>query len=389
MRSRAFALLAVAALALAVAAYRLNHDRALWNPDGAVYLRMALADRGVPPDRALRITNGYMLGATSEANEPQSRGFYGDAPPQYYRAQMPLFSTRPLYPALASLLLPRYGPFALKIVSALAYVAAVVLMYVLLLAFAPPWIAAAGAAALALTPSVLNHAVYPLTEMLALCFWIATLLALFAYLRAPSAPRLALLVVATALLSFTRPAVFLPFGAALAVLIAAPRGTALRAAAARATLAVAAVGVAFGIYTALAHGPWILTQLQWEYDWQHSVHGRFASGGLGSWWARSVAAALGTEVLLDAYKNNSLLVFVLAAFGALLAPRSPAVPVAAGTAAAALLIAIPVNPLEVVRTVAIPLAPVLLVLVTIALTALASSIAALKPLDKNGRSNAR
>ncbi|HZW54179.1 MAG TPA: hypothetical protein VFF00_09090, partial [Candidatus Elarobacter sp.] len=175
MPSRAFALLAVVALALAVGAYRFHHDRALWSSDGAIYLRMALADRGVPPAQALRITNGYMLSATSEANDPETRGFYGDAPPAHYRDQAALFVTRPLYPALSSLLLPRYGPLALKIVSALAYVAAVVLMYVLLLAFAPPWIAAAGAAALALTPNVQNHAVYPLTEMLALCCWVAAL----------------------------------------------------------------------------------------------------------------------------------------------------------------------------------------------------------------------
>jgi hypothetical protein len=374
VRSRVIALLVVAAVALAVGAYRLRHDRALWSADGFIYLRMSLQDRGAPADEALRIANRYALTATSAASDPESAGFYGPSPPAYYRDQAALFVTRPLFPALGALLLPRLGPPALKVVSVAGYVLAAVLMYLLLLAFAPAWLAALGALALALTPSVQNLAALPLTDALGLCWWIAALAALFAYVRAPSPGRLALLVAATALLTFTRPAVYLPFGAALAVLLTAARGSSERAAAGRAVLAIAAVGVGFGIYTALVHGPGLGEQLRWQYEWQVATHGRFANRGFAAWWVLSVTAAFAQELVVDVYKNNTLLTAVLAFFGVLAAPRSLAVRVAAGAALASL-VAILANPLEVSRTVTVPLTPLLILLATIALAALARRVA--------------
>ena len=373
MRSRVIALLAVAAVALTVASYRLHHDSALWDPDGFIYLRMSLQDRGATREEALRIANGYAL-TTNQVSDPESRGFYGESPPAYYRDQAALFVTRPLFPALGALLLPRLGPPALKVVSAAGYAGAAVLMYLLLLAFAPAWIAAIGAIALALTPNVQNLAALPLTDTLGLCFWIASLSALFWYLRAPSTAVLAVLVAATALLTFTRPAVYLPFGAALAVFLTAQRGSGLRAAAGRAVLAIAAVGVVFAIYTALVHGPGLTTQLRWQYEWQVATHGRFANHGVAAWWALSVPAAFAQALVVDVYKNNALFAVALAFFGVFLAPRSLAVRVAAGAAAASL-VAIVVNPLEVSRTVTVPLTPVLIVLATIALAALAQRAA--------------
>jgi 4-amino-4-deoxy-L-arabinose transferase-like glycosyltransferase len=370
MPSRVFALLAVAAIALAVSAYRLNHDRTAWSADGPIYLRMALQDRGLSAEDARRAANRFALTETTLATDPESAGFFSDSPPAFYRDQAALFVTRPLYPALGALLLPRFGPFGLKIVSAAAFVAAIVLMYALLLTFAPPWIAALGAVALALTPNVQGLAGLALTDALGLCFWIASLAALSAYLRAPEPRRLALLIVAVALLTFTRPAIYLPFGAALAVFLTAPRATVLRAAAGRATLAIAAVGVIFGAYTLLAHGPGIASQLHWQYDWQRAVHGRFANRGFGAWWLLSVATAFVQELVVDIYKNNMLLTVALAAFGVVLARRSTAVALAAGAGTFALF-AILVNPLELSRTVTVPLMPVLIVLATIALAALA------------------
>ena len=373
MRSRVIALLAVVAVALTVGAYRLQHDRALWEPDGFIYLRMSLQDRGAPRDEALRIANGYALTATSAASDPESRGFYSDSPPAYYRDQAALFVTRPLYPALGAVLLPRLGPPALKVVSVAAYVGAAVVMYVLLLGFAPAWLAALGAIALALTPNVQNLAALPLTDELGLCFWIASLCTLLWYVREPSARHLALLVAATALLTFTRPAVYLPFGAALAVFLTAGRGSALRTGAGRAVLAIGALGVIFAVYTVAVHGPGLATQLRWQYDWQVATHGRFANHGFAVWWALSVLAAAAQALVVDAYKNNALFTVVLALFGVLVAPRSLAVRAAAGAAAASL-VAILVNPLEVSRTVTVPLTPVLIVLATIALAALVQRV---------------
>lgn len=370
VRSRVVALLAVLAIALAVGGYRLRHDRAMWSPDGPIYLRMALQDRGVAPDRALIDANRYALEDTTLGKDPQTRAFYGDDPPRFYRTQAGLFVSRPLYPALGALLLPRFGPFGLKIVSAVAYVAAAALMYALLLAFAPPWIAALGAAALALTPQVQDLAAAPLTDPLALAFWVAALLALFAYLRAPAPARLALLVVATALLAFTRPAILLPFGAALAAFVAAPRGSPARTAAGRAALGVIAVGVVYGGYTVLVHGPGAVTQVRWLYEWQRGLGEGFSSHGFAGWWALSVAAAFAEELVVGIYKYNLLLTIALAAFGLLIVRRTTTAAVLIGAVAAAL-IGIVVSPLDVGRAVSVPLMPPLLVLAAIALAALA------------------
>jgi hypothetical protein len=372
--SRVVALLAVLAIALAVGAYRLRHDKAVWSPDGAIYLRMSLQDRGVPAGEALRQSNRFALDETSLGRDPKTRAFYGDDPPEYYRTQAGLFVTRPLYPALGALLLPRFGPFGLKVISAVAFVAAAALMYLLLLEFAAPWLAALGALALALTPNVQDLAAAPLTDMTALAFWIGALGALFAFLRAPSPARLGLLIAATALLAVTRPAIFLPFGAALGAFAVAPRGSAARAAAGRAALAVFGVGAVYGAYTVVAHGPGIGTQLHWLYEWQRGLGEGFAARGFAGWWVLSVGAALAEELTVGIYKHNLLLTVLLAAFGLMLAWRTTTAGVVIGALIAGLATLL-VTPLDVDRAVSVPLTPPLLVLATVALAALAGRAA--------------
>lgn len=129
---------------VALAGYRLQHDRSLWDADGAIYLRMTLEDAGIKPLDAEKTVDAFML-TTSEAQNAQSRSFYGSYPPAYYRDQFSLFRTRPLYPALAGALRPQFGFQSLKIVSACSYVAAIMLMFAILTTIASPWIAAIGA----------------------------------------------------------------------------------------------------------------------------------------------------------------------------------------------------------------------------------------------------
>lgn len=371
MPSRLPALLAVLVVVVAVviAAYHLRHDRAQWSPDAAIYLRMALQDRGVPPAEALRETDRFALEQTTLGADPLTRTFYGAAPPVYYRDQFGLFVSRPLYPAVASLLLPRFGPFGLKVVSAVAFVAAALLMYGLLLAFVPAWAAAVGALALALTPDVQGLSAAPLTDALALCFWIAVMAALFRYLRSPSALHLTALVAATALLAFTRPAIHLPLGAALAVALVAPRGSVLRGSALRAATGVVAVGIAFAVFSALVHGPGVSTQLRWLYDWQVATHESAASHGFAAWWVRSAGGSLAEELLVGIYKANMLLTVVLAVLGLLLRRRDVVAPVVIGAVVAALA-GIAVTPLDVARTVGVPIAAALIVPAAIAIARL-------------------
>jgi hypothetical protein len=376
--SRVLALLAVVAIAFAVGAYRLRHDKALWSPDGALYLRMSIEDRGIAPDRALRETNRYVLDHTTLGQDPRTRPFFGEHPPEFYRRQAGLFVTRPIYPALGALLLPRFGPYGLKIVSAGAFVVAAALMYLLLLQFAAPWLAALGAVALALTPDVQDLAAAALTDMLALAFWVGALGALFFYLRAPSAGRLVLLIAAAALLAFTRPAIFLPFGAALGAFAAAPRGSAPRVAAGRATLAVGAIGLVFGAFTLLMHGPGIGTQLGWLYEWQRGLGEGFSAHGFAGWWVLSTAAAFAEELTVGIYKHNLLVTIALAGFGLLLARRTTTAGAVAGALIAGLG-AVTITPLDVDRAVSVPLTPPLLVLATIALAALARRVVEPRP----------
>jgi hypothetical protein len=70
-------------------------------------------------------------------------------------------------------------------------------MYLLLLQFVAPWLAAIGSLALATSPWVLNLAAMPLTDDVALALWIAALGALFAYLRAGRTQWLVVLVAVT------------------------------------------------------------------------------------------------------------------------------------------------------------------------------------------------
>ncbi len=360
----------VAVIAALVAAYRLHHDRALWSADGPIYLRMALEDRGLNPAAALAVTDRYVLAGTSEAKNPDSQGFYGPTPPEHYRTQAALFVTRPLYPAVAALLLPRFGPFALKIVSAVAYALVTLVFFVLLLRFVTPPIAAIGGLALLFSPEIESIAALPLTDMLALLFWIVALLALIAYVDRPAIATLAAFAVATALLAITRPAVYLPFFAAVGAFAALPRASAARGAALKAVAAAFVVALAFGAYTLLGHGPGLIEQLRWEYAWQQTLHERFASHGLAVWWLLSVLVASVQDVAIGIYKDNLLLLLALAVLGAMRARRSPFFGIALGCVAGAL-VAVLVHPLDTIRTVTIPLTPIAIVFAAIALQELA------------------
>src|ERR1700735_645540 len=98
------------ALTGATAAYRIHHDAAQWPPDAAIYLRMTLEDRGLSPGQARERADAFLRVA---ASDPDSRALYVADPPAYYVRQFDLFRTRPLFPALASVLYSSFGPRAL------------------------------------------------------------------------------------------------------------------------------------------------------------------------------------------------------------------------------------------------------------------------------------
>lgn len=368
MRPALLALAAVLLCAALAGVNRYHHDLQRWEPDAAIYLRMALEDRGLSRDAA-RAEADRFIATTSEGRNPASRGFYGPNPPDYYAQQFALFTTRPLYPYLGALLYPRFGPHGLQLISAVAYVLATGLLFVVLLAVAPPWIAALGSVAFAVNPAVLDLASYGLTDELALLFWIAALGALLAYVRAPSAALLAAVAAASLALAFTRPAVYLPLGAALGALAAVRQGTVSRRAALALVAVTAGVAAIFFAYTAAVHGTGLREQLAWQYDFSRATGRAPQSQAFAAWYVRAEVAAFAKGAVHLIFVNAGPLTIALAAIGLVLRRRTSLAPVLLGAvcATAAALVA---NPLEFVRTAELPLAPVLTIAATAALAEL-------------------
>ena len=339
---------AVLALGAVTAAYRYHHDAARWEPDAAIYLRMALEDRGETPAQAKAEGDRFML-TTSEATNPDTRGFYGPATPAYYTSQFALFRTRPLFPQLGALLYPRFGPRGLQLISAAAYALVAPLMFLVLLRVAPPWLAALGALACATAPNVLDMSDYAMTDELALLLWIAALGAILEYQRRPGAGWYAAALAAALLLTFTRPAAYLPAGAALGVYLAA-REPRARTAAIRLLAGTLAVAAVFVLYTIAVHGPGISEQLLWQYHWQQTTGAIPASRPFALWFAESVLRASALAVTEGVYKNGALFTLVLAAFGVAVARPRAIVPVLL-CAIGALVFAIAGGPLDIARTV--------------------------------------
>lgn len=176
-----------------------------WAFDGYTYAIMAQVDSGVPYARAReeaqRIVRSYAYENT-EARQTKMARWY----PPYWR----LFSVRPLYPEIAGLLWPRFGVAAMFAVSAAAYVAVVLLTYLLALRYADAPVAALAALAVAASSIVLILAARPLTDELALAFWTAFVLAALRYTDRPSAWRLLGVCALALALNLTRPLVYAP-----------------------------------------------------------------------------------------------------------------------------------------------------------------------------------
>ena len=368
VRTRCVFALVLIATAI-IAAYRLNHDAQIWTSDSAIYLRMALEDRGASRADAKRAADAFMS-ATPEAKVPESKDFYGPHTPPFYAAQYELFRTRPLYPRLAALLYGRFGPHGMQLISAAAYVAASLVMLWLLTLLVPEWTAALGALAFATAPQVLSLAALPLTDELALLFWTAALGAMLLYLRAPRPGVLVAVLVAALLLTFTRPAAYLPFGAACGVLVGAWRadGPLSRRAALALLAATIGAGLAFAVYSVAVHGPGVIAQLRWQYDWQHTVHGFGAGGSFVRWYAAALAAAAGLLLTVAVYRYAALLPLVLAGVGLRVARRAGAARRGGGAVGARAAMA--VKPRELNRTVLLPLTPVVVIFAALGLDVL-------------------
>ena len=362
------AVVVVTLLTVVIAAYRLHHDANMWDPDAAIYLRMTLQHRGMSESAAKKAAV-QLIQRSPVKQDPRLKNLIGPHPPQFYVDQFALFRGRQLYPTLGAVIYPRFGSFGLRLISALAYVGVVLIMYALLRRFVSIPIAAVGALGFGTAPAVLSGIGLVTTDELGLLFWVASLGALFAYLRKPHLAWLIVLAVTAFALSLTRPAIYLPLGAAIAAFMTTRR-SAERRAATTALLIMLAVTLAYFSYGYLVHAVGPVAQLRWEYAWYQTMRAPFTTHGFLAWWVPSVAVAAVLETILDVYKNGALLIIVLAFFGAAAAWRSLEMSVMLGGAIAAFA-AILVNPTDVERTITLPITPVAVILATIALQRLA------------------
>jgi O-antigen/teichoic acid export membrane protein len=365
---RYVALFFVCFVSFSASAYRMHQALHDWTNDGSIYLEMVLRDRGVSESAAIENANRFMLTTTQGRAHPN---LYSAHPPAFMPRQRALFRNRPLYPRLASIL-PLSAPTALKFVSAVAYALIPPLLFLMILTFAPPWIAAVVALGIIATPAVYEHAGLALTDELALLFWIACVGAILAYLRAPSIRLFLALAITLAALVFTRPALALPLGISIAILLSRVRVVGRRAAWVVFSTSLV-IALIFFAYTKAVHGGDLGSELQSNYQWQRSIYGSFTSHGFLAW--RAMTAAHGFAVFpKTVLKNLGVFTIVLSGIGFVLYRRSLLAPVSVGALCATLFLVAATSPLDIERTVTLPMLPIFLMLAGGALGAFVSKV---------------
>ena len=344
MRSAAAALAVVVLFALgALFASVLRHPQ--YTPDGIVYARFAARDAGAGErDATLQARAFYQT--TPMMSVPRYRSLI-DLDPSVSFSRSHIFENRVLYPALVAVLLPVSGFKALFVVSEVSYVLFGAALFWLLLAFGRPWLAALIAIIVLALPLTRTLAASDLTDMLSVVWWTLALAALLRLMRGQNAAMLAMLAVASALLTLTRPTPYLIFVPALA-------GALLRRM--WAAFAAACAGVlAFAVVAVATHAYGAGEQLRWVYSHEpQTVGSSFAA------WYRSSLLSTIRYTIVQAVRTVMPVVLVIAAIYAIVRMRVRDEMLVLLAAALACLIAIPFNPVPsaIGRVVVFPLLPV-------------------------------
>ena len=326
-----------------------------------------MKDRNIPSDVALISARHFMMGEQEHNRSANSHlELYGDHPPRYWSDQFPLFRNRPLYPWLSALLFPLLGPMALKAVSAAAYVFTVVVMYFVLLTITSPAGSTFGTLIFATQQVVLDTSTLALTDQLALLFWTCVLGATMAFERRPSTLTWTVICCASIALTLTRPAFFLPLGAAFGAYWSMRRSFNLAVALAPVVAGIPAV-IMYLAYGAVVHGPSFIDQLNWQYTTQRSLHGFGTDSGQVIWYIAAIGRGIADIVVLGGRELGGLTLVLIAGFGAMRASRSNGAAWIAIMSGAVSMIALFVNPIEVERPLILPLAPVVVILAALGL----------------------
>lgn len=345
--------LAVLALALAIV-FASVRAHVHFTPDGVVYARYAARDAGMS-DRDATLAARTYYERTPLMRVPRYRKLV-ELDPSVAFERSRIFANRPLYPALVSLLLPRYGFDALFAVSAVSYVLFAIALYWMLGGLGHRVAAFLFTAFALFAPVTRAVAASDLTDMLALLLWTLWLGTLMRSLRAgTSAARLAVLAITASLLVLTRPELYL---IALPALIAA--------AYAGATFELAASAVAalvFALLTFLTRAYGLAEQLHWMYE---NIPGANAYP-FGVWYRMALGQTIWATASA-AVRSMAPIVAAACAIYAYLGGVRREVLVLAGAFVACLL-PIPFNPVpdQIGRIVGLPLLPVLCALAQLAL----------------------
>ena len=331
-----------------------------FSPDGFIYRRMVLEDRGVSRDAALAQVRAYYNAHPAAVNDPDAPGLYTDHPPAWFTAEYPLFRARTLVPWLGAQLYPWLQFRALAWISAAGIVLACGAIYVLLLGFAPPWLAALGALAAATTPVVRDVGTIAGTDGPAYALWAICLAATVSFARRPTTTALAAAVLANVVLGTVRPAVWLAPAAAGALVLAAHFGGRARLRL-RLVLLGAQIAVGLGVlaFTAAVHGAGFMEQVRWQYAWHVARAGHWTEYGMWAWYALFVLRDVAIEALRLLREGAPLFALVVGLAGLWAMRRDPRVAALAGVVAVAPL-AILANPPDYGRALEIPITPAIM-----------------------------
>lgn len=336
-----------------------------WEPDSYDYAIRMLMRRGIPFAQARDRARAFVEAKFAEVGDAEE---YAEAVAGEEPEWWALFAPRVVYPALAAVLYPRRGFAALTDVAAVSHVASTVLLYRFLRRFGGPASAAALALWYARSEAVRDAGAHGMNDSTALLLWVGTLDAMTEL--AEHGTGTARFVVLAALLSFTRPLPYLPFGSGVALAlagIAARDRTRVRAGATIAAtsgacaLAIAAVLARAGVPSTREHVQRVRESQRHEFR-TGALRDVLARLGLADapehslarWYATAAAASVATSL-----KHAVTAVVPVLAVPALARARTRSVPVLAGALLGGLVgcIADPA-PTSTRRTVVLPLYPV-------------------------------
>ncbi|MFN2459846.1 MAG: hypothetical protein ABR591_04020 [Candidatus Velthaea sp.] len=335
----------------------------VWADDGFYMLHVAAMESGMSPADATSFAENFYLHHTQAA--PQYQRFY-EAPTGALLEFEHILGVRVGYTVPVAALLRARGPQALLDVTAAAYVTATLAMYALALAFMRRPLAAGAAVVFASLPLVRAAAAEPLADMPALFWWILALAVLVRYVQTATRRSIFIFALASAALVLTRPAIYLPLGAAAGAAVAV-RG--MRRAIGDLLTAASAVAGVFLIAQLLAHAASVGEHTAWNARRAAELGGPSLS--VAQWYAAALRSDARFEILRTLTSPLVATATIGAAFGYARSPSRGTVVMAAGLVGSAAAIAL--NPVawDLGRTFDLPNVPIVLVGASLAIAAAA------------------